>query len=259
MKINQVGIQLYTLRDYMKTKDDIINSLKKVKQIGYQVVEVCGTGEFTQQEFSQILDDEGLICSSTHQGGKTILENTMEIVNTLNNLKCKYVVLPSPWGFCLDTLEDVKQFAKNINEAGKILHDNGKALLYHNHNIEFLKVGGKLIIDVLFDETDPKYLQGELDTYWVQSGGGNPTKWCEKLNNRLPILHIKDYMTIKEEKWCKPVFAEIGNGNLDFADIIAAAEKSGCGIFIVEQDGNFTDPFESIKMSFDYIKANLCK
>jgi sugar phosphate isomerase/epimerase len=82
--------------------------------------------------------------------------------------------------------------------------------------------------------------------------------WVKKLAKRLPFLHLKDYgyETVKGV-----VFEEIGSGNLDWKAIVAAAEKSGCKWFIVEQDGNWAkdDPFLSLTMSFDYLVQSICR
>jgi sugar phosphate isomerase/epimerase len=98
-------------------------------------------------------------------------------------------------------------------------------------------------------------LQGEIDTYWVQYGGGNSTAWCHRLQNRLPLIHLKDYGLTTESE---PVFREIGYGNLDFKEIVPAAEKAGCEWFIIEQDTCPGSPFDSLQLSFQYIKENLC-
>ena len=41
----KVGIQLYTLRDYCKTPEDIYNTLKRVADIGYTCVQMSGIGK----------------------------------------------------------------------------------------------------------------------------------------------------------------------------------------------------------------------
>jgi sugar phosphate isomerase/epimerase len=89
----------------------------------------------------------------------------------------------------------------------------------------------------------------------VQHGGGDPVAWCKKLKGRLPLLHMKDY-TVNAAN--QVTFAEIGHGNLNWKKIVAAAEKSGCQWFIVEQDTCPGDPFESLRQSFDYIRDKLC-
>ena len=78
--------------------------------------------------------------------------------------------------------------------------------------------------------------------------------WCKKLKGRLPLLHMKDYAYLASDKHA---MAEIGSGNLNWKKIVAAAEKSGCEWFIVEQDVCPADPFDSLKKSFEYIAANL--
>src|SRR5690606_35784856 len=113
---------------------------------------------------------------------------------------------------------------------------------------------GKPLLDYIYAQTDPKNLVGEIDTYWIHYGGGDVVDWCRKLRGRLPFIHLKDYKFTLENK---PTFCEIGNGTLPFNRIIEEAEKSGCEWFIVEQDTTPGDPFDSIKQSFDYIKANL--
>jgi sugar phosphate isomerase/epimerase len=121
--------------------------------------------------------------------------------------------------------------------------------------MEFRKVDGRLVLDVLYSETDPNNLQGEIDTYWVQYGGGNPVEWCAKLSGRLPLLHLKDYRISAEHT---PEFAEIGYGNLNWTEIVKTAEASGCEWFIIEQDTCPGDPFDSLKMSFDFTAEHLC-
>jgi sugar phosphate isomerase/epimerase len=119
-----------------------------------------------------------------------------------------------------------------------------------------MRIGGRPILEIIYAETDPRFLQAELDTYGIQAGGGNPIDWCDRMKGRLPMLHMKD-LGVNEEHF--GVFREIGRGNLNWRAIIKAAEASGCDWFIVEQDGNWIDddPFKSLKTSFEYITERL--
>jgi len=127
----------------------------------------------------------------------------------------------------------------------------GQVLAYHNHHVEFRKLKGEIILERIFRQSS---IQGEIDTYWVQYGGGDPTQWCRQLKGRLPIIHLKDFgINDKSEI----AMCEIGKGNLDFKGIISAAESSGCKWFVVEQDTCPGDPFDSLEISFNYIKEHL--
>ena len=112
------------------------------------------------------------------------------------------------------------------------------------------------MLEHLYALTDARYLQGEPDTYWVQYGGGDPVDWCERLQGRLPILHLKDYAIGAD---ARPTFAAVGQGNLDWPRIIDAADAAGCRWYAVEQDTCPGDPFESLRQSFDYIQGQLCE
>lgn len=256
MNISQVVAQLYTVRDWLKTPKDIASSLSRIRKIGYESVQLSGLGPIETDALKKILSDEGLSASSTHEDSNQILEDPAGVAKNLKALGCTLTAYPFPRDISFGSLKEVKDFAARLNNSGRVLHEEGITLAYHNHNIEFVRVENRPILEILYDETDPKYLQGEIDTYWVQAGGANPVEWCAKLKGRLPLLHIKDFGVNAERQG---VFREIGQGNLDWPLIIRTAEESGCSWFIVEQDSNWfeDDPFKSLKMSFDYIKANL--
>lgn len=258
MKKQQVAAQLYTIRNHIKTPSDIAAAMKRIREIGYEAVQVSGMGPIAEEELNAILDSEGLVCCATHEKTQQILEEPEAIVERLGKLRCTYTAVPSPGGTPLDTLDDVKRYIDAMDKAGAVLAKAGQVLTYHNHHIEFQRVDGSLILDMIYDQSDPAHLQGEIDTHWVQAGGGEPTAWCTRLNNRLPLLHLKDYGLDKERN---RAFKEIGYGNLHWDTIIPAAEKAGCRWYIVEQDGNWAndDPFESLRMSYDYIAGNLCE
>lgn len=254
MKINQVAIQLYTLRDFCKTSAEYAATLRRVREIGYQSIQISGVGPIPPAELRSIAEGEGLTICATHEPAQTILENPEQVVERLAALGTKYTAYPYPAGIDFSDASHVDRLIAGLDASGAVLRAAGQVLTYHNHANEFSLVGGKTLLETIYARTNPENLQGEIDTYWVQAGGANPVEWCAKLNRRLPLLHLKDYAVAPDGK---PFFAEIGYGNLDFKSIIAAAEASGCQWFIVEQDSCPGDPFVSIKKSFNHINANL--
>ncbi|MBR4749283.1 MAG: sugar phosphate isomerase/epimerase [Abditibacteriota bacterium] len=255
MKKYQIAAQLYTVRDFIKDEKGVAESFAKVRSLGYETVQISGMGPIDEKVCKKLLDDHGLRCIATHESPKMLFEEPMKVVERLKKLSCVHTAFPHPGPYPLNTADDVKKLADSLAECGRILSENGIVFSYHNHHIEFKKVGGKLILDTLLDTVPAEYLKMELDTYWAQFGGQEPSKWMKKLAGRMPLLHLKDYK-VNEENAVK--FAEIGNGNLDWADIIPSAEKGGTEWFIVEQDVCDGDPFESLKQSYDFIAANFC-
>lgn len=246
MNINQVGFQLYTCHNLLKGSAEIAQTFKRLHTIGYTAVETYGTS-VSDEELGKILREEGFTCVSAHQNPKDIL-NTPEIVaENLQKLGCKLVANPAPGGIDLGSISAVQSFIENLQRSGEALRKTGNTLCYHNHHFEFRKLDGKIILERIYDGTSRDALQGELDTYWVQYGGGDIYEWCEKLAGRLPIIHLKDYEINAKNT---PQFCEIGSGTMNIPKIIAAAEKSGCQWLIVEQDTCPGDPVDSLEQSF---------
>jgi sugar phosphate isomerase/epimerase len=252
MKISQVAAQLYTLRDYTKTPEDIAKTFEKVRAIGYEAVQCSALGPIEDAALLQLAKDNGLKICATHEGLAPVLENPEAIIEHLQNLECPHSAIGFPSGVDLGSYEGVLDFARKFDVAAKKFADAGLSMGHHNHHHEFRKVNGKTVLDVILENT--QYVTFELDTYWVQHGGANPVSWARKVAGRAPLIHLKDYGVSNEDK---PQYVEVGNGNLEFAEIIKAAEESGTEWFIVEQDTTPGDPFDSLKISFDYIKANL--
>ena len=256
MHISQVAVQLYTLRDHCRTPADIATTLKRVAAIGYQAVQVSGIGPIAEDELVAIARGEGLVLCATHEPGDVILNEPARVVDRLARLGCRYTAYPYPSGIDFQNPADLDRLITGLDAAGALLRQHGQTLCYHNHALEFARVGDQSILELIYARTAAENLQGEIDTYWVQAGGDDPVKWCRRLHGRLPLLHLKDLARNAEGQ---PVFAEVGHGTLDIAGIIAAAEESGCEWFIVEQDTCPGDPFASIQLSFEYLRDHIAR
>lgn len=243
------GLQLYTLREFCKTPQDIVDSLKRVKEIGYQFVQVSGVGPIDTKELKKILDDLGIQAPTTHQDYNRIIEETEEVIEEHKILSAPYVVCPGlPRE--LHNAEGYKKVAEEFNKVGEIMKKEGLTLLYHNHGIEFEKYDKKLGLEIFFEHVDPDILGMEIDTYWVQYGGGDPAYWIERFSNKMPICHLKD-MGIKDNQ---QVIMPIGEGNLNWPAIVKACEKAGVIYAMVELDQSPLYPiWDAIKISLEHM------
>jgi sugar phosphate isomerase/epimerase len=255
MKIEQIGAQLYTCRDLLKTPKDIAATLRRVRQAGYRAVQLSGLGPIAEDELNAILDGEGLVCCATHEPSNEILEQPQRVIERLQNLRCTLTAYPYPAGVDLGDRQAVTALVRGLDKAGSALAAAGITLCYHNHSLEFRRMGGRTILEQIYEGTDPAHLKGEPDTYWIQHGGGDNVEWCGRLEGRLPVIHLKDYMIDDNNQ---PAYCEVGLGNLNFGKILPAAERAGCQWFVVEQDTCPGDPVESLAVSFRHLSENFC-
>ncbi len=253
MKKERIAAQLYSVRDYCNDAHEIAETLRKIRLVGYKAVELSSVGPLPPHELARVLDGEGLVCCSTHEDVEELLTEPEAVIERLNILGCATAVYPWPQDQDFTTPDGVKRLAKALGRSGKILKKAGITLAYHNHNLEFHRLNGKTVFEMLLAETDAKSVEVELDTYWVQAGGGDPVDWLARLKSRVPLLHLKDYGVDQKGK---AVFEEIGYGNLAWDRILPAAKRAGCRWYVVEQDSDWEngDPFQSLKMSLSYLK-----
>jgi sugar phosphate isomerase/epimerase len=253
MKTNHIGVQVYTLREFMKTREDYIDTLHKIADMGYTAIQANRPWPLEDAELLDTLDKLGITLSSIHDDTVSCMANPEEAVERNRHLPTKHVALPI-WGRVdLTNKESVDAWLKQLNRTGEIFHQGGLQLSYHHHAAEFYRLGNRTIMDMIFEETNPEWVQWCMDVFWIQTGGGSPLEWVQRARNRLPILHLKDYKIKGMSK--ESEFAEVGNGNINFSPILKAAYESGCRWFMVEQDICPGNPFDSIRQSLQYLKA----
>ncbi|MXX12185.1 MAG: sugar phosphate isomerase/epimerase [Gemmatimonadetes bacterium] len=253
MPHTMIAAQMYTVRDFTKTISDIVESVKKVKAIGYDAMQVSGFGPIDPAELKKIADDNDIEICATHTGFDRMRDDTQAVIDEHHLWNCKYPAIGSlPASYREDGEAGYIRFAKDASEVGHKLADAGLTFAYHNHNFEFQKFGNRTALEIILQETDPKAVQLEIDVYWVQAGGGDPAEWIRKANTRIDLVHVKD-MAIEGRE---TRFAEVGEGNLNWPAIFEAGRESGTRWYIVEQDRCYDrDPFDSLKISYDNLRA----
>lgn len=248
----KIALQLSMLRDHLKTVDDVARTFARVREIGYEHVQLGGLGGVSAGQIKALAVAAGLNVCATHEDARAIVEEPSRVADRLSELGCRLTAYPHPH-VPLETLDQVLALADALSRAGEVLRSRGQLLTYHNHALEFRKLQGKAILDWIYERTDPVMVHGELDTYWVQAGGGDPAGYCARLSGRLPLLHLKDYGV---DSQCLPVMAALGEGNLNISTILREADAAGCEWFIVAQERGYADPFEAAAVSFRYLKRS---
>ena len=255
------GLALYTVRDDMTTNAKA--TLLAVAEAGYKNIEAAGykDGKFynmTPADFKKLLQEFGLNPISTHQGSVT-MENADAMIADVKAAGFKYFVIPVPpmglFNFDRETRTmsmtgGAANLAEIVTTLGKKCQAAGLELLYHNHDFEFQKDSDGIVpIDYLLEHCDPKYVNFQMDLYWVTKAGADPVAYFEKYPGRFKIWHVKDM----DEQGR---FAPVGKGKIDFARILENKKLSGMKYYMVEQDMTFDGlkPIEAMKISHEGLR-----
>lgn len=249
----EIAAQLYTVRAKTQTEQDIAQTLRKIKEIGYDWVQISAFGKCRAEFLRDELEKNGLRVCATHTPIERITDETENVIAEHKLLGIPYVGLGY---YPAKTLEDAKGLLKRILPAARKLHESGLQFIYHNHFMEFARMeNGQRVLDYYLEQTTPEEFGLLPDLYWLQFAGLSPEKFLTEHADRIRVIHLKD-MKVDGESGDRR-FAEIYNGNMDYDSILKTAEQSGVLYAAVEQDECYgTDPFESLQISRRNIRAH---
>ena len=114
----------------------------------------------------------------------------------------------------------------------------------------------------------------EIDVHWVQRGGKDPVRTLQKYAGLVDLVHLKDYRigelpptafeALQSGDYAGFMqaftgvvqFGEVGEGNLDWTEIIDQAIASGAQYLLIEQDDQYgRDPYDCLQTSHDNLVA----
>lgn len=257
-----IGAQLYTLRDYCKTPEDLEKTLERVAKMGYKAVQLSGVCDCDPVWLKGVLDRLSLVAPVTHTAPAKILEKLDAVIDAHKILGADYIGIGAAPGIFqkeeprrpLDEIynELIEKFAPAIEK----IKAAGLQFCYHHHDREFAKLAnGKLFIDELCERFAPAECAIIVDTYWVQAGGADPAAWLRKLNGRIKCIHFKDMSYSTEDQ--KVRMAPIGEGNINWERVFETVRACDIEYAFVEQDKAYgEDPFDCLARSLAFIRSN---
>lgn len=261
----KMGYQLYSIRDEMAK--DPIATLKALKKMGYQDFEVYGFDDekgsyygYSSSDFKQLLTDLDLTVTSGHYGFAPYLEKSNEELKQFvdrciigaKTLGSKYITWP--WIAPEQrTIDNFKRMSQKLNIIGEQVIAAGLGFAYHNHGFEFEEHDGDTGFDIIIRDTDPTLVKLQMDMYWVMhSSKYKPQELIDVQPGRYVMWHIKDMDKITRD------YTELGNGSINYLEILPDPSKSGLEYYYLEQGGNFAvNSMTSAAESAQYFKKNL--
>ncbi len=249
---NRIGIQLYSIKDFLQK--DIEGSMKKIGDMGYSYVEAYGyNGNFLNKslkEWSLISNDFGMQLSGTHCGTGLLPADVQakewdywkKGIVDLKDAGGKHLV--QPW-LPAKTLDELKRLAEQFNKIGEMCKKGGVRFGYHNHHAEFKEMEEHVILDVLLQNTDPKLVFFQLDMGHAVNGGGDILGYLRNYPGRFLSWHASDFK--KGKGYC-----EVGEGDVPYDELFKLAESYGLEDLTVEQEIT-DDIYASCKRDFDFL------
>ncbi len=244
------GIQLFSLRKYLKNSSDYRKVFARAKDLGAQTVQLSATMGFVPEAslIKELSNEFSLPICCSHSPFSRIENDLDNLAKEHLEYSCKVMGIGMmPKRFRTGKLQDLLSFISIVNKSAESLSKYGIKIAYHNHWFEFDEIEGKTIFDRLIDDTLPD-VEFIPDTFWIKVGKNDPATFLKKLEGRVSTIHLKDYCKILN----LPIFRAVGKGNLDFIDIIDTATSIGAKNAVVELDFS-PNPWKSIETSLDFL------
>lgn len=248
------GLNLYSVRNLIQTEEDFTNTLYKLKEMGYEYVQFSGA-PFDADEIKRVSSKTNMPICLTHVPFDRIVNDTDVLMEEHSKFNCKNIGLGALSPKIISNEEEFKKTVALLEKSAEKMEKNGFKFFYHHHNFEFFKHGDKTAFDYIVENAP--HINFTLDTYWLQYGGVEITPTIKRLEGRSDCVHLKDYKTLFDENWkCDPTFAPVGDGVMDFSNIIKNMKSFGVKYFLVEQDNAaiLPDTLGQIQKSIDWLK-----
>ena len=259
-------------------------TLRIIKEAGYDGVELNGfmiqptsfmvrmltkaagmpTGRGGKFDWGAMMRESGLCVTAIHQDLGSIESEPKRIIQQAHEFHTDNIVITGMYRFDYSDKAVVADLCQRLNEAGRILDEEGISLLYHNHNCEFRKVAqNRTAYDMIIEETDPKYLNFELDSYWPTEAGVDALAVMKQLGDRMKLYHINDRGTKVSGASMTPILKsdsmELGYGNMNLEVLTEQALQVGVEAVVLESHKNWPEksPIKSLQMSAEFMNCHV--
>lgn len=238
-QFKQPGMVSYTFRNSLQK--DMAATLDTIKSLGITDMEFSSLFGKTAADIRKLLDEQGMKCSSFGVNYGDALNKTGEVGQNAVTLGAQFVRVawvPHEGPFTLDM---AKKTVADFNEIGKKLTDEfGLTFCYHNHGYEFEPYEKGTLYDYIVQNTDPTYVNFEMDILWTFFPGQDPVALLKKYPKRYKLMHLKDLRkgVTGNMSGGTPVVNDValGTGQINIPAILKAAKKSGIEHYYIEDE-----------------------
>jgi sugar phosphate isomerase/epimerase len=250
------GLEIYSLR--REAQKDLPATLAMIRKFGITDVEMGDLYGRSALEFRSLLDKAGLKASSMMAAHARLAGNIQAVARDARTIGVNYVVCSTIPHRKHLTAQDCHQAIEDFNRWGKVLAESKLRLCYHTHGVEFGPSPEGTLFDMLVKSTDPKFVNYEMDIFWIVFAHHDPVKWLHRYPGRFPLMHVKDIRKdtplggspgdVLEE-----ASVILGKGLVDIPAALRAAEATGTQHYYIEDEA--VDAAQQIPQSLRYLES----
>jgi sugar phosphate isomerase/epimerase len=251
----KVGTNLYSFR-YLAEKD-LPATLSLIRQLGFEEVEAGDLYGRAPAQFQGLLKAAGLRATSIGAAYDALDQNLEAVAAHAHALGAGYVVCSTiPHSAKHLAARDCQPAADHLNRWGERLAASGLRLCYHTHGTEFDASPDGTRFDTLLKLTDPKFVNYEMDIFWIVYGYQDPVRLLRRYPTRFPLMHIKDIrkglkLGLTPADVNEDDSVPLGTGIVDVRAALLAAQECRVRHYYLEEEA--VDAVPQIRQSLRYL------
>ena len=251
-----LGVQAFTFRNFFPK--DFIATLDTISAMGFTEIEGGGSS-VSDDDYRRLCEERGITIPSVGSSFQQLEEEPEKVA-------AKAVALGASYAMCAWIPHERGQFSKAdadkaidvFTKAGKVLKKHGVMLTYHFHGFEFQPHGDGTLLNYMIENTDPDFVNFEMDIMWIHFGGGDPVALMKQYPNRWKLMHLKDLKKGTPKDLTGGTNQEfnvvLGQGELDMPAIMKTAQEIGIAHYFIEDESSRI--YEQLPKSIAYLRGH---
>ena len=248
------GLEIYSLR--AEAAKDLPATLAMIRKFGFKEIEMGDLFGRSPAEYRKLLDGNGLKATSMMADYERLGKSLDSVAAEAHTLGAEYVVASTIPHKKFHTAENIARATEDFGRWGEKLAGSGLRLCYHTHGTEFNRSPEGTLFDTLVQHTDPKYVNYEMDIFWIVFAFQDPVKLLHKYPGRFPLMHVKDIRKgLVLGRTPADVMEEdsvpLGAGIVDIPATLRAAKETGVKHYYIEDEA--VNAAEQLPVSLKYL------
>jgi sugar phosphate isomerase/epimerase len=248
-----MAIQLYSF--HRDLERDLSGTLRRIKALGFDRVETYPVANVSARELRAALDAAGLDAISAHMPWDRIKSDMVGVIADARVLGVDQVGpgsinLFDGKPFRLITPGEADKAGAHLKRACAAARSVNMRIFIHTHGNEFTRAGESTPLDRMLKSAGNCF-DIQADISWVRWAGANPAAFIRRYGAKVTSLHVKDIAVtaIGREfgSFGPESFTIVGQGAVDWAEVMRAARASNVRYYIVEDES--ADPAQQIPHS----------
>ncbi len=246
-----LGYQASSLKAYLTTPEDVLDTFRKLHAIGYRHVQLQWIDRAVPLEATRdALHASGLACIGTQDAYTDVLADLAYYIR-MNKLWGSSALCVSSFPREQMNREGIAAFIKQLEELEKRLAQEGIALTFHPLWHNYACAGG---IDL--QEAIASAAQGRIGltlcVHHIVRAGLSPVAYLKRFAGRVEVCHFKDSALFPDGR---EHLVPVGQGRIDWPPVFSACHETGVKWGLAEQENWQKDAFECAREAYEYITA----